>query len=156
MDSARLRHGGISPRGGTRCSVVHSQGLRSLLETHRAVAASRGSGSYHYDKPPRPKKPAEARNRRRGGPRQTNLFVERGNFACPFGVEPKKVAYGLGSQITHQGIKSDNTALLPQSRYQSLNVTMRPKVLPVPQMPRRRHASCTIWLWSINKFAAAP
>ena len=38
----------------------------------------------------------------------------------------------------------------------SSKVTTLANVLPVPQIPFLKHASCTICEWSMNKFARAP
>lgn len=35
-------------------------------------------------------------------------------------------------------------------------VMMRPQTLFVPQIPDRRHSSCTIWLWSTKRFTFGP
>lgn len=37
-----------------------------------------------------------------------------------------------------------------------LQVTTLPQRLEVPQVPERRHSSCTIWLWSTKRFTSGP
>jgi hypothetical protein len=39
---------------------------------------------------------------------------------------------------------------------QPLYVKTRPHKLFVPQMPERKHSSCTIWLWSTKRLTSGP